>query len=79
MSQSQIAKFSAPIAMRNIIKFLPRTDKLKLEVSLVKLDVSQQNFSFKCTQILNEFLPKVIERCELKVGSLYQDQLPTQI
>ena len=50
--------------MRNIIKFLPRTDKLKLEVPLVKLDVSQQNFLFKCSQIWNEFLPKVLEKCE---------------
>ena len=64
METFKIAKFSTPITMRNIIKFLPRTDKLKLEVPLVKLDVSQQNFSFKCTQIWNEFLPKVLERCE---------------
>ena len=58
METFKIAKFSTPITMRNIIKFLPRTDKLKLEVPLVKLDVSQQNFSFKCSQIWNEFLPK---------------------
>ena len=64
METFKIAKFSTPVSMRNIIKFLPRTDKLKLEVPLVRLDVSQQNFSFKCTQIWNDLLPRVLEKCE---------------
>ena len=60
----KIMKFSTPISMRNLIKLLPRSEKLKVEVPLVRLDVSQQNFAFKCTQIWNNLSPKVLEKCK---------------
>ena len=46
METFKIMKFSAPISMRSVVKFLPRSEKLKLEVPLDRLDVSQQNFVF---------------------------------
>ena len=35
-------KFFTPISMRNLIKLLPRSEKLKVEVPLLRLGVSQQ-------------------------------------
>ena len=64
METFKIMKFSTPISMRNLIKLLPRSEKLKVEVPLVKLDVSQQNFAFKCSQIWNDLSPKVLEKCK---------------
>ena len=64
METFKIMKFSTPISMRNLIKLLPRSEKLKVEVPLARLDVSQQNFAFKCSQIWNNLLPEVLEKCK---------------
>ena len=59
----KIVKFSTPISIRNLVKFLPRSEKLILEVPLVRLDVTKQNFAFKSTQIWNELSVKIFEKC----------------
>ena len=45
------------------MKFLPRSEKLILEVPLVRLDVTKQNFAFKSTQVWNDLSAKILEKC----------------
>ena len=52
MEISKIVKLSKPISIRNLVKFLPRSEKLILEVPLFRLGVTKQYFAFKTTHII---------------------------
>ena len=64
MEVFKIVKFSTPISIRNLVKFLPRGEKLILEVPLVRLDVTKQNFAFKSTLVWNDLSVKILEKCD---------------
>ena len=64
MEVFKIVKLSTPISIRNLVKFLPRSEKLILEVPLVRLDVTKQNFAFKSTQVWNDLSVKILEKCD---------------
>ena len=51
------------ISIRNLISFLPRTDKLRLEVPRVKLNITKQNFIFKSSKIWNDMSSDIFEKC----------------
>ena len=61
MEVFKIVKFSTPISIRNLVKFLPRSGKMILEVPLVRLDVTKQNFAFESTQVWNDLFVKILE------------------
>ena len=63
METFKILKFAAPISIRDLISFLPKSDKLRLEVPRVKLNITKQNFVFKSTQIWNDMSPEIFEKC----------------
>ena len=63
METFKILKFSTPISIRNLISFLPKTEKLRLEVPRVKLNITKQNSVFKSTQIWNDISPEIFEKC----------------
>ena len=67
MEAFKILKFDIPISIsisiRNLISFLPRTDKLRLEVPRVKLNITKQNFIFKSSQIWNDMSSEIFEKC----------------
>ena len=63
METFKILKFSTPISIRNLISLLPKTDKLRLEVPRVKLNITKQNSVFKSTQIWNDISPEIFEKC----------------
>ena len=52
------------------MKFLPRSEKLILEVALVRLDVTMQDFAFKNTQVWNDLSVKILEKCNALDNSL---------
>ena len=64
MEVFKIVKLSTPISIRNLVKFLPRSEKLILEVPLVRLDVTKQNFAFKSTLVWNDLSVKILEKCD---------------
>jgi hypothetical protein len=70
METFKILKFAAPISIRDLIPFLPKSDKLRLEVPRIKLNITKQNFVFKSTQILNDMSPEVFEKCSPNDDSL---------
>ena len=63
METFKVLKFFTPSSIRDLIKFLPRNEKLSLMVPKVKLDVTQQNFVFKATKIWNDCKDKIFNRC----------------
>ena len=63
METFKIVKFSKPISIRNLVKFLPRSEKLILEVPLFRHDVTKQYFAFKSTHIWNDLSVKILEKC----------------
>ena len=63
METLKILKFSTPISVHNLISLLPKTDKLRLEVPRVKLNITKQNFVFKSTQIWNDMSSEIFEKC----------------
>ena len=63
METLKVLKFSTPISVHNLISFLPKTEKLRLEVPRVKLNITKQNFVFKATQIWNDMSPEIFEKC----------------
>ena len=63
METFKILKFSTPISICNLISFLPKTDRLRLEVPRVKLNISKQNFVFKSTQVWNDMSAEIFDKC----------------
>ena len=63
METFKILKFSTPISIRNLLSFLPKTEKLRLEVPRVKLNTTKQNFFFVSTQIWNDMSTEIFEKC----------------
>jgi hypothetical protein len=63
METFKILKFSTPISIRNLLSFLPKTEKLRLEVPRVKLNTTKQNFFFRSTQIWNDMSTEIFEKC----------------
>ena len=59
-----ILKFDVPQSIKDLFKFCPRNDKLRLIVPLMRLDVSQQNFLYTSTKIWNDLIPYVFEICD---------------
>ena len=70
METFKVVKFTTPISIRNLVEFLPRTEKLKFSVPLVRLDITQQNFVFKSAQIWNELSVEVFEKCNASDSGL---------
>ena len=59
----KILKTSTPISARELITFLPKNEKFTLMLPLVKLNVSQQNFTFKASKIWNDHKDEILNRC----------------
>ena len=59
----KILKTSIPISARQLIAFLLKNEKLTLMLPLVKLNVSQQNFTFKASKIWNDFKDEIFIAC----------------
>ena len=70
METFKVVKFTTPISIRNLVKFLPRTEKLMFSVPLVRLDITQQNFVFKSAQIWNTLSVEIFEKCNASDGGL---------
>ena len=70
METFKVLKFGSPAYIKNLINLLPRRQKLMLTVPLVKLDITQQNFAFQCTQIWNELTLHIFEKCPPTEGGL---------
>ena len=70
METFKVLKFGSPASIKNLINLLPRRQKLMLTVPLVKLDITQQNFAFQCTQIWNELTLHIFEKCPPTEGGL---------
>ena len=64
MELFKILKFDVPQSIKDLFKFCPRNDKLRLIVPLMRLDVSQQNFLYTSTKIWNDLIPYVFEICD---------------
>ena len=63
METFKVLKFGTPISVCNLISLLPQTDKLRLELPLVRLEITKQNFAFKATLIWNDLSGHVFEKC----------------
>ena len=64
MELFKILKFDVPQSIKDLFKFCPRNDKLRLIVPLLRLDISQQNFLYTSTKIWNDLIPYVFEICD---------------
>ena len=63
METLKILKFGTPQSMCELYKFCPKSEKLRLQVPLQKLDVSHQNFLYMSTKIWNDLTGHVFEKC----------------
>ena len=64
METFKILKFDTPVSMKNLMSRLSVTEKLRLRVPLVKLDIAKQNYAFQASHIWNELSVKVFEKCK---------------
>ena len=65
METFKVLKFRSPMSISNLLTFLPKNDKMRLQVPLVKLTKAKHNFVFKSAQIWNDISPKVFDKCVL--------------
>ena len=63
METFKVLKFSTPISIRNLLYFLPRTEKYRLQLPLVRRNVTKQNFVFKSSHIWNDLSTELLEKC----------------
>ena len=70
METLKILKFGVPQSMSELFKFCPKSDRLRLQVPLQKLDVSHQNFLFMSSKIWNDLRGNVFEKCCLNDNGL---------
>ena len=63
METFKVLKFRSPVSICNLLAFLPKSDKMRLKVPLVKLNKTKQNFLSKSTEIWNDVSPKIFEKC----------------
>ena len=64
MEAFKVLKYGTPSPIKELLKFCPMNDNLRLMVPLVRLDVSQQNFAFKSSKIWNDFASNIFNNCE---------------
>ena len=64
MELFKILKFDVPQSIKDLFKFCPRNEKLRLIVPLLRLDISQQNFLYTSTKIWNDLIPYVLKICD---------------
>ncbi len=64
METFKVLKYGIPSPIKELFQFCPMNDNLRLMLPLVRLDVCQQNFSFKSSKIWNEHFNHVFTNCE---------------
>lgn len=62
METLKILKFHTPISMHNLFTFLPKNNKLLLATPLMKLETSQQNFTYQAAKIWNDHKDKIFNK-----------------
>ncbi len=70
METFKVLKFSTPISIRNLLHFLPRTERYRLQLPLVRLNITKQNFVFKSSNIWNDLSKELLETCTPTEGGL---------
>ncbi len=64
METFKVLKYMTPSPIKELFRFCPMNDKLRLMVPLVRLDVCQHNFAFKSSKIWNEHVTHIFTNCE---------------
>ena len=63
METFKVLKFRSPVSICNLLAFLPKNDKMRLKVPLVRLNKTKNNFVSKSTEVWNDISPKIFEKC----------------
>ena len=63
METFKVLKFRSPLSIRNLLSFLPKSDKMRLKVPLVKLNKTKHNFVSKSVEKWNDTSPEVFDKC----------------
>ena len=63
METFKVLKFRSPMSIQNLLTFLPKNDKRRLKVPLVKLQKTKHNFVSKSVEIWNDISPEVFDKC----------------
>ena len=63
MELFKILKYKTPVSLNEIFSFSPKNSKILLLILKVKLDISQQNFTYRVPEIWNDFSKIVFNRC----------------